>query len=48
VAVVCIDGGDPAYIQRYLDEGAIPNIAPTASAHPSNRGAGTGVGSTRV
>jgi phosphonoacetate hydrolase len=27
VAVVCIDGGDPAYLQRYLDEGAIPNIA---------------------
>jgi phosphonoacetate hydrolase len=27
VAVVCIDGGDPAYIERYLGEGAIPNIA---------------------
>jgi phosphonoacetate hydrolase len=27
VAVVCIDGGDPAYLQRYLAEGAIPNIA---------------------
>ena len=27
VAVVCIDGGDPAYLRRYLDEGAIPNIA---------------------
>jgi phosphonoacetate hydrolase len=27
VAVVCIDGGDPAYLQRYLREGAIPNIA---------------------
>lgn len=27
VAVVCIDGGDPAYVRRYLDEGAIPNIA---------------------
>ncbi len=25
--VVCIDGGDPAYIERYLAEGAIPNIA---------------------
>jgi len=25
--VVCIDGGDPAYLQRYLAEGAIPNIA---------------------
>ncbi len=27
VAVVCIDGGDPAYLKQYLDEGAIPNIA---------------------
>jgi phosphonoacetate hydrolase len=27
LAVVCIDGGDPAYLQRYLGEGAIPNIA---------------------
>jgi phosphonoacetate hydrolase len=27
LAVVCIDGGDPAYLQRYLAEGAIPNIA---------------------
>lgn len=27
VAVVCIDGGDPAYLQRYLAEGAIPHIA---------------------
>jgi phosphonoacetate hydrolase len=27
VAVVCIDGGDPAYLQRYLREGSIPNIA---------------------
>ncbi|HJT60347.1 MAG TPA: phosphonoacetate hydrolase [Burkholderiales bacterium] len=27
VAVVCIDGGDPAYLQRFLAEGAIPNIA---------------------
>jgi phosphonoacetate hydrolase len=27
VAVVCIDGGDPAYLQRYLSDGAIPNIA---------------------
>jgi phosphonoacetate hydrolase len=25
--VVCIDGGDPAYLQRYLAEDAIPNIA---------------------
>ena len=25
--MVCIDGGDPAYLQRYLAEGAIPNIA---------------------
>jgi phosphonoacetate hydrolase len=25
--VVCIDGGDPAYLERYLAEGAIPNIA---------------------
>jgi phosphonoacetate hydrolase len=27
VAVVCIDGGDPAYLQRFLAEGSIPNIA---------------------
>ena len=27
VAVVCIDGGDPSYLRRYLEEGAIPNIA---------------------
>ncbi len=27
VAVVCIDGGDPAYLRQYLAEGAIPNIA---------------------
>ncbi|HQW37885.1 MAG TPA: phosphonoacetate hydrolase [Usitatibacteraceae bacterium] len=27
VAVVIIDGGDPAYIQQFLREGAIPNIA---------------------
>jgi phosphonoacetate hydrolase len=27
VVVVCIDGGDPAYIQQFLAEGAIPNIA---------------------
>ena len=27
LAVVCIDGGDPAYLQRYLAEDAIPNIA---------------------
>lgn len=27
VAVVCIDGGDPAYLQQALKEGAIPNIA---------------------
>jgi phosphonoacetate hydrolase len=27
LAVVCIDGGDPAYLQRYLAEGAIPHIA---------------------
>ena len=25
--MVCIDGGDPAYLQRYLGEDAIPNIA---------------------
>lgn len=24
--MVCIDGGDPAYLQRYLADGAIPNI----------------------
>jgi phosphonoacetate hydrolase len=27
VVVVCIDGGDPAYLQAYLADGAIPNIA---------------------
>jgi phosphonoacetate hydrolase len=27
VAVVCIDGGDPAYLRQYLAEGTIPNIA---------------------
>ena len=27
VVVVCIDGGDPAYLRQALDEGAIPNIA---------------------
>ncbi len=27
LAVVCIDGGDPAYLRRFLAEGAIPNIA---------------------
>jgi phosphonoacetate hydrolase len=27
LVVVCIDGGDPAYLQHLLAEGAIPNIA---------------------
>ena len=27
LVVVCIDGGDPAYFRRFLNEGAIPNIA---------------------
>ncbi len=27
VVVVCIDGGDPAYLKQFLAEGAIPNIA---------------------
>ncbi len=27
VVVVCIDGGDPAYLKQYLAEGCIPNIA---------------------
>lgn len=27
VVVVCIDGGDPAYLRHYLAKGAIPNIA---------------------
>lgn len=27
VAVVCIDGGDPRYLQRYVEDGVIPNIA---------------------
>lgn len=27
VVVVIIDGGDPAYIQQFLHEGAIPNVA---------------------
>ncbi|MFC0218899.1 phosphonoacetate hydrolase [Pseudochelatococcus lubricantis] len=26
VVVVCIDGGDPAYLERYLADGVIPNI----------------------
>jgi len=26
VVVVCIDGGDPAYLQQFLKDGAIPNI----------------------
>lgn len=27
VVVVCIDGGDPRYLQQFLSEGSIPNIA---------------------
>lgn len=27
VAVVCIDGGDPRYLEQYLADGAIPNMA---------------------
>jgi phosphonoacetate hydrolase len=27
VAVVCIDGGDPAYVRKFLADGSIPNIA---------------------
>jgi phosphonoacetate hydrolase len=27
VAVVCIDGGDPAYLREFLKDGCIPNIA---------------------
>ena len=27
VVVVCIDGGDPAYFQQFLKDGAIPNVA---------------------
>ncbi len=27
VVVVCIDGGDPAYLQEFLKDGGIPNIA---------------------
>lgn len=27
VAVVCIDGGDPAYLRQFLQDGSIPNIA---------------------
>ena len=27
VVVVCIDGGDPAYLRQFLAEGSIPNIA---------------------
>ena len=27
VVVVCIDGGDPAYLQRFLSDGSTPNIA---------------------
>lgn len=27
VVVVCIDGGDPAYLRQGLDEGSLPNVA---------------------
>lgn len=27
VVVVCIDGGDPAYLEQFLADGAVPNIA---------------------
>jgi phosphonoacetate hydrolase len=27
VVVVCIDGGDPAYLRRFLADGSVPNIA---------------------
>ncbi|MFO1282138.1 MAG: phosphonoacetate hydrolase [Burkholderiales bacterium] len=27
VVVVCIDGGDPAYLRRFLGDGSVPNIA---------------------
>jgi phosphonoacetate hydrolase len=27
VVVVCIDGGDPAYLRRFVADGALPNIA---------------------
>ena len=27
VAVVCIDGGDPAYLKQFLADGSVPNIA---------------------
>ena len=27
LAVVCIDGGDPAYLREYLAQDALPNIA---------------------
>ena len=27
LVVVCIDGGDPAYLRRFLADGAIPNVA---------------------
>ena len=27
LVVVCIDGGDPAYLQQFLGDGSIPNIA---------------------
>ncbi|MEO8143546.1 MAG: phosphonoacetate hydrolase [Betaproteobacteria bacterium] len=27
VAVVCIDGGDPAYLRQFLADGSVPNIA---------------------
>ena len=27
VVVVCIDGGDPRYLQQFLADGSIPNIA---------------------
>lgn len=27
VVVVCVDGGDPSYLQQYLADGSVPNIA---------------------
>jgi len=41
VAVVCIDGGDPAYIEQGLKDGIIPNIARFIDAGFSTIAAGT-------
>ncbi len=41
VVVVCIDGGDPAYLQQFLQDGVIPNIARFITEGFSTVGDGT-------